>query len=178
MNYKLIKANQEDLLTINILVENNIDHDLVYTLNYLKYLYNLENYLILKLEDNLKIIGVIILKLEDNLNHIAYFIIDKEYQRKGLGSFILKNIKKYNSNKITLNVNTKNIKAINFYKKNGFNIKRINKQYYSNKDDSYYMIFENNNTTEHFYLKKKRKNKSILILLIIIYFIIKFKNLI
>jgi len=178
MNYKLIKANQEDLLTINIFAENNIDHDLVYTLNYLKYLYNLENYLILKLVDNLKIIGVIIFKKEAYLNHIAYFIIDKEYQRKGLGSFILKNIKKYNSNKITLNVNTKNIKAINFYKKNGFYIKRKNKLYYSNKYYSYIMIFEINNTTEHFYLKKKKKNKSILILLLIIYVIIKLKNLI
>ena len=44
----------------------------------------------------------------------------KEYQRKGYGSIIIREIKKLKLTKIFLEVSVENTNAINFYLKNGF----------------------------------------------------------
>ena len=60
--------------------------------------------------------------------------IIKSYQRNGYGSFLIKELKKLNIKKIFLEVSTENVKAINFYLKNGFKEIGLRKMYYKSKD--------------------------------------------
>ena len=57
----------------------------------------------------------------------------KSYQRNGYGSFLIKELKKLNIKKIFLEVSTENVKAINFYLKNGFKEIGLRKRYYKSK---------------------------------------------
>ena len=59
--------------------------------------------------------------------------IIKSYQRNGYGSFLIKELKKLNMKKIFLEVSTENVKAINFYLKNGFKEIGLRKRYYKSK---------------------------------------------
>ena len=59
--------------------------------------------------------------------------IIKSYQRNGYGSFLIKELKKLNMKKIFLEVSTENVKAINFYLKNGFKEIGLRKRYYTSK---------------------------------------------
>mgnify|MGYP001460120917 CR=1 FL=1 len=59
--------------------------------------------------------------------------IIKSYQRNGYGSFLIKELKKLNIKKIFLEVSTENVKAINFYLKNGFKEIGLRKRYYKSK---------------------------------------------
>ena len=64
--------------------------------------------------------------------------VETLYQRKGVGTELLKTIfnkaKELNILKIFLEVDEQNLKAQNFYKKNGFLITNIRKNYYKNND--------------------------------------------
>lgn len=55
-------------------------------------------------------------------NYIAGIFIKKEFQKKGIGKLLLDKCKQKYS-KLTLNVYSKNIKAVKFYKNNSFEIK-------------------------------------------------------
>tara|TARA_B110001452_G_scaffold36169_1_gene27740 strand:+ start:208 stop:639 length:432 start_codon:yes stop_codon:yes gene_type:complete len=59
--------------------------------------------------------------------------IIKSYQRNGHGSSLIKELKKLNMKKIFLEVSTENVKAINFYLKNGFKEIGLRKRYYKSK---------------------------------------------
>lgn len=54
-----------------------------------------------------------------NENYIEGIFVDTNNQCNGIGTSLLNKIKE-NRNNLTLSVYKKNIKAINFYKKNGF----------------------------------------------------------
>ena len=62
--------------------------------------------------------------------------IDKSYQRKNYGSYLINEMKKIGIKKIFLEVSVENIRAINFYLKNGFYKSGIRKEYYKQKDGS------------------------------------------
>lgn len=91
-----------------------------------------------------KIIGYVgVLDCIDNYDIIG-IAVSLEEQNKCIGSMLLNEIKKLakanNVNTITLEVDERNIKAINFYKKNGFLLTKIRKNYYNNSD-AYEMQF-------------------------------------
>lgn len=88
------------------------------------------------------IIGCIDYSFFDNRIEINYIIVEEEYQHKGIATKMLEYmIEKYKTiENITLEVSTKNIKAINFYHKNGFIDVSIRKNYYSSGDDAIMMM--------------------------------------
>lgn len=88
-----------------------------------------------------KINGIIVYNLFYDRIEIEYIIILEEYRKKGIGSKLLSEIEKENINNITLEVRESNIAAINFYKKNGYKIEAMRKNYYGN-EDGYLMMKE------------------------------------
>ena len=88
-----------------------------------------------------KINGIIVYNLLYDRIEIEYIIIVEEYRKKGIGTKLLSEIEKENINNITLEVRESNIPAINFYKKNGYKIEAIRKNYYGN-EDGYLMMKE------------------------------------
>ena len=85
-----------------------------------------------KIEED-KITGYIsFYQVMDEVEIIKIGII-KSYQRNGYGSFLIKELKKLNIKKIFLEVSTENVKAINFYLKNGFKEIGLRKRYYKSK---------------------------------------------
>ena len=106
----------------------------------------LENRIYFIALNNKKIIGYI-----GVINCVDFFEIigigvNKKNQRAGIGTKLLKKIfekaKSLNIEKIFLEVDQKNEKAQNFYKKNGFSITNIRKNYYKN-NDAYIMMCSN-----------------------------------
>ena len=88
-------------------------------------------------EDNKKVVGFIHLNvLYENID-IINIVVDPFYRRCNIGTKLLKFIideYKKNIANITLEVDVGNIAAINLYKKFGFEIINIRKNYYCNKD--------------------------------------------
>ena len=74
---------------------------------------------------------------------IIDIVIDSLYQNKGYGTLLLNYLinSLNNIKNITLEVNTNNKSAIQFYKKNGFKIAATRKNYY-NDGDGYLMLKE------------------------------------
>jgi ribosomal protein S18 acetylase RimI-like enzyme len=89
------------------------------------------------IDDGIK--GIIIYNLLYDRVEIDYIIVDKNYRKKGIGSLLLKQVEKNKLNNITLEVRESNIDAINFYKKNGFEIVAIRKNYYGT-ENGYLML--------------------------------------
>lgn len=88
-----------------------------------------------------KINGIIVYNLLYDRIEIEYIIVPGECRKKGIGSKLLSEIEKENINNITLEVRESNKEAINFYKRNGYKIEAIRKNYYGNKD-GYLMMKE------------------------------------
>lgn len=80
-------------------------------------------------------IGVFDMIEDYNIIGIA---VKKEYQRKKIGSLLLERIvsiaRENNVNSLSLEVDSINEKAINFYKNKGFEVTNIRKNYYKNND--------------------------------------------
>ena len=103
-----------------------------------------------KIDD--EIIGYCLVEFlkKDNIASIDLLCIKKEYQGyhfgKSLMTFCINNCCNLNIKKFSLNVSTTNIKAINLYRKEGFVVKNIIKNYYNDNDpkdnDAYYMLLD------------------------------------
>ena len=78
-----------------------------------------------------KIIGFVYFYHVKNEVEIISIGILREYQKKGYGSIIIREIKKLKPKKIFLEVSVENTYAINFYLKNGFKKLGIRKGYYN-----------------------------------------------
>lgn len=73
-------------------------------------------------------------KMYENME-INYIYVKEEYRKKGVATELLNYmITTNNFNNITLEVNTKNLNAINLYKKFDFKIINIRKNYYNGVD--------------------------------------------
>ena len=74
----------------------------------------------------------------EEMAEIQNFCISKDYQSKGYGKelleYLINYLKDNNSKSIYLEVNYNNIRAINLYKKYGFEVNRIRKNYYKGED--------------------------------------------
>lgn len=130
--------------------ELNEFHDEAYSFDTLTDMMK-DNYL-LKNNDNIfeisneeDLIGYIIFHVSEDFTDIYKIFIRDNDKRKGYATDLLNKVieiaKRYNSKKIMIEVRSKNINAINFYKKNGFEQISIRKDYYKNPVDDA-LIFE------------------------------------
>lgn len=89
------------------------------------------------------ITGYIIGCFEREKFHFMNIAIRKNLRRKGIGKSLvykmIKDIEKTNAKEIYLEVRINNEPAINLYKKMGFKIERIERNYYENGDDAIVM---------------------------------------
>ena len=107
---------------------------------------NDENFKMLKIVDEDKLVGFVITRIgENNLAYIMSIGIYPQYQNKQLGSKMLDLVKEIMPNKnIILYTQTSNKRAVSFYKKNEFII--------MNKIDDYYTNISNKNAYKMIYL--------------------------
>jgi len=96
-------------------------------------------------EENNKIIGFLAGVLSiGNRAKILLLGVEKEHRNKGIGSLLLRRFIRNMALKgiriIELEVDTSNKKAVSFYKKNGFVISKIVKNFYRIGDDAYLMV--------------------------------------
>lgn len=130
--------------------ELNEFHDEAYSFDTLSDIMK-DNYL-LKNNDNIfeisneeDLIGYIIFHITDDFTDIYKIFIRDNDKRKGYATDLLNKVielaKRYNSKKIMIEVRSKNVSAINFYKNNGFEQISIRKDYYKNPTDDA-LIFE------------------------------------
>lgn len=70
--------------------------------------------------------------------NIISFAVLPSMQRQGIGTLLLNKAKDYaltlGKQSLSLEVDSSNLKAINFYKKHGFVVTNIRKKYYKDKD--------------------------------------------
>lgn len=137
---------------LNLISEFEINefHDEAYSFDTLSDIMK-DNYL-LKNNDNIfeisneeDLIGYIIFHITEDFTDIYKIFIRDNDKRKGYATDLLNKVielaKRYNSKKIMIEVRSKNVSAINFYKNNGFEQISIRKDYYKNPTDDA-LIFE------------------------------------
>lgn len=86
-------------------------------------------------ELNKKIVGYIALNIKSN--SIEFLAVNKKYHGKGIGTKLMNYVIKAAAkkiNRIRISVWGKNYAAINLYNKFGFNVVKIKKNFYPNKD--------------------------------------------
>ena len=94
---------------------------------------------------NKKIVGFAGIKYNFSTVEIMNIVTNKNYRRKGIATIMLNNLielsKEFNVSKIELEVNEKNISAINLYQKKGFKQVGIRKKYYNGIFDAVLMDY-------------------------------------
>ncbi|MCX7760699.1 MAG: ribosomal protein S18-alanine N-acetyltransferase [Hydrogenothermaceae bacterium] len=99
-----------------------------------------EKYVVL---ENGKVIGFFEFSILSDLGEIFMIAVDKNFHGKGIGKvimeFILEKMKEENVKEIYLDVSVNNKRAINFYKKYGFEELYIREKYYRNLEDAILM---------------------------------------
>ena len=118
-----------------------------YDSSYLRNMIYDSNYLLLKANENDKIVGFIFSKLEENNIHIISFAVLPEMRNKGIGTKLIDTLKTFDHfSSITLNVLETNKQAINFYYKNNFKMEKILYKYYKtlNNSNALFLKFSKN----------------------------------
>lgn len=91
------------------------------------------------------ILGFISYSIIYERGEINYIAVSEKVRLKGIGTkllnFALEDAIKCKVEKMSLEVSVNNVKAINFYLKNGFEIKATRKNYYED-GDAYLMVLE------------------------------------
>jgi len=89
------------------------------------------------------VVGYICVNTVFDEAQIDMIVIDKNFQNLGIGSFLFKEVIEYLKSigikYVFLEVSNKNKKALNFYKKFGFEKLYIRKNYYKDKSDAIIM---------------------------------------
>ena len=100
-------------------------------------------YIVAKINKN--IVGFAGIKYNFSTVEIMNIVTNKNYRRKGIATIMLNNLielsKEFNVSKIELEVNEKNISAINLYQKKGFKQVGIRKKYYNGIFDAVLMDY-------------------------------------
>lgn len=79
--------------------------------------------------------GVLVYELIYDRIEIDYIIVDENYRKKSISSKLIEYLIENNSvENITLEVSKNNIAAINLYKKYGFEVVAVRKNYYKDQD--------------------------------------------
>ena len=96
------------------------------------------------------VIGICVHQIVLDEAQINYFVVKRKYREKGFGSYLMsyliKECKKLNINKLILEVSRNNLKAENFYNRFNFYTVGTRKNYY--KDGSDALLKEKNLTTK------------------------------
>ncbi len=96
------------------------------------------------------VIGICVLHVVLDEAQINFFVVKKKYRKKGFGSylmsFLIKQCKELNINKLILEVSQTNITAVKFYSRFDFCTVGIRRNYY--KDGSDALLKEKNLTTK------------------------------
>ena len=86
------------------------------------------------------VIGICVLQVVLDEAQINYFVVNQEYRKRGFGSYLMsyliKQCKKQNVNKLLLEVSKENIIAENFYDKFDFSTVGIRRNYYKDGSDA------------------------------------------
>ena len=94
-------------------------------------------------EENGKIIGYSLGMCIDVELHISNIAVDKDFQRRGLGSDMLREMEKVAVERgcgyAYLEVRTTNVAAIAMYKRKGYDILYLRRRYYLDGNDAYVM---------------------------------------
>ena len=90
-------------------------------------------------DDGIK--GILVYDLLYDRIEIEYIIVDTQYRKRGIGTLLLNEIEQKGIKNITLEVRESNKAAIEFYKKNGYSIETIRKNYYGS-ENGYLMLKE------------------------------------
>ena len=144
MNLSDIKISKMNIDDLNI-IKNNLltDFDNFWTFDILKNELESKNslYFVAKLND--EIIGFAGIKIILDEAELMNIVVHNSYLRQNIASILLNKIfnfcKENNIKKINLEVNEKNIPAINLYKKFNFIEVGRRKKYYDNKNDAILM---------------------------------------
>ena len=98
---------------------------------------NTRKYYVAVDENNIPVGYIGVFDSFDDYNIIG-IAVDNNYQKKGIGSLLLQKVieeaKLNNIKSLSLEVDEKNEKAINFYKNKGFKVTNIRKKYYKDND--------------------------------------------
>lgn len=135
-NIEICEMSNDDLLVLKNSLTNEFDD--FWTYNILKQEFDNDNttYFVAK-EDNVIVgfAGILVILDEANIMNI---VTKKDKRKLGIGSLLLEKLidisKSKNLASITLEVNEKNIPAINLYKKYNFQQVGVRKKYYDNTD--------------------------------------------
>lgn len=92
-----------------------------------------------------EVVGFYIISCIADLVEIFTIAVDKDHRQEGIGSSLLTHLISYaedqKASEIWLEASTKNTAAVNLYKKYGFKIQSIRKNYYQKTgEDAYNMI--------------------------------------
>ena len=139
MNIKIDRMNLDDLKSIKDIL--SLEFDNFWNYNILKDELESKNskYIVVKdIESNNEIVGFAGIKIFIDEADIMNIVVKKSYRNKGIGSLLLENLlllcNKSNLKSLSLEVNEKNIPAINLYKKFGFKNIGIRKNYYKDEN--------------------------------------------
>jgi len=103
---------------------------------------NSKDHLVLIVKNNKqnKIAGYLLSQYQENRCHILSFGISNQYRKQGFGTLLINSLKEYVGNRaeiISLYVHVENDNAIQFYKKNLFEINKTVENYYNRKIGDY-----------------------------------------
>ena len=139
MNIKIDRMNLDDLKSIKDIL--SLEFDDFWNYNILKDELESKNskYIVVKdIKSNDEIVGFAGIKIFIDEADIMNIVVKKSYRNKGIGSLLLENLlllcNKSNLKSLSLEVNEKNIPAINLYKKFGFKNISIRKNYYKDEN--------------------------------------------
>tara|TARA_B100000963_G_C22374183_1_gene557243 strand:- start:70 stop:519 length:450 start_codon:yes stop_codon:yes gene_type:complete len=134
------KIDKEDIYDLSKIGEESLP--IYYTMYHLLEILSDSSYVIFKCMLNNTIIGFAIIKIYNSKHlHVMSIAISKKYRNTGCGSKLLNHLKiKFMNHKITLYVQIQNNPAVQFYLKNGFEIKNTIENYYDELEhkDAYY----------------------------------------
>ena len=140
-NIEIREMNVQDLEAIKNSLKTNFDD--FWTYGILKSeIDNINSRYIVAIQDN-EIVGFAGVLINIDSAEIMNIVVRKDMRKKGIGNILLKNLincsKDLKCISITLEVNEKNLPAIELYIKNGFEKVGIRKKYYNNEYDAILM---------------------------------------
>lgn len=138
--FKIKKATSSDSQAIHEVNKECLP--LYYQPSEINYMINAKDHLVLIIKNNKhnKIGGFMLANYQDDRCHILSFGVSETYRKQGFGTLLINNMKEYIGNRakmISLYVHVENEKAINFYKKNLFEINKTIENYYGKKVEGY-----------------------------------------
>lgn len=133
------KGKISDTKELSIL-ENKIFDNKSFPISKSSFYYHIKNNHLFTYKTNNKITGYILWLKRKNYFRLYSLGIDKEFQGKGIAKKLLDySFKVLKDKSYMLEVKCDNNKAISLYKKYGFNVKKVLKNYYPDLKDAYQM---------------------------------------